>query len=112
RDRGSRSDPRGWRAERDRRDRDRPAGRVVCRREQGAHRGRAQARGSLMDIDMAALRALEHEKDLSFDVVVGAIEQALLVAYQRTEGAKAHARVELNRKSGHVVVWVREPVEG
>ena len=33
-----------------------------------------------MDIDMAALRALEREKDLSFDVVVEAIEQALLSA--------------------------------
>ena len=31
--------------------------------------------------------ALEREKDIPFDVLDQAIEQALLVAYQRTEGA-------------------------
>ena len=62
-----------------------------------------------MDIDMVALRHLEREKDLPFEVVVEAIEQALLVAYERTEGAQPHARVELDRKSGHVVVWARKP---
>jgi N utilization substance protein A len=61
-----------------------------------------------MDIDMAALRMLEREKDVPFEVVVAAIEQALLVAYERTEGAQPHARVELDRKTGHVVVWARE----
>lgn len=61
-----------------------------------------------MDIDMAALRALEREKDLSFDVVVEAIEQALLSAYHKTAGAQHHARVELDRKSGHVIVWACE----
>ncbi len=61
-----------------------------------------------MDIDMAALRMLEREKGVPFEVVVAAIEQALLVAYERTEGARAHARVELDRGSGHVVVWARE----
>jgi N utilization substance protein A len=61
-----------------------------------------------MDIDIAALRLLEREKDIPFDVVVEAIEQALLVAYHRTEGAQMHARVELDRKSGHVVVWAEE----
>jgi N utilization substance protein A len=61
-----------------------------------------------MDIDMSALRSLEREKDLPFEVVVQAIEQALLVAYERTPGAHQHARVELDRKNGHVVVWARE----
>ena len=61
-----------------------------------------------MDIDMTALRMLEREKDLPFDVVVEAIEQALLVAFERTEGVEHHARVELDRKTGHVVVWARE----
>ncbi len=37
-----------------------------------------------------------------------AIEQALLVAYHRTEGAQQHARAELDRKSGHVTVFARE----
>lgn len=39
-----------------------------------------------MDIDMAILRSLEREKEISLDVLVDAIEQALLVAYQRTPG--------------------------
>jgi N utilization substance protein A len=61
-----------------------------------------------MDIDMAVLRALEREKDIPLDAVVEAIEQALLIAYHRTEGAQPHARVELDRRSGHVTVWARE----
>ncbi len=61
-----------------------------------------------MDIDMAALRMLEREKDVPFEVVVAAIEQALLVAYERSEGSQPNARVELDRKTGHVVVWARE----
>jgi transcription termination/antitermination protein NusA len=64
-----------------------------------------------MDIDLAALRALERERDISLDVLIPAIEQALLVAYHRTEGAYRHARVELNRKTGHVIVWAREELE-
>jgi N utilization substance protein A len=61
-----------------------------------------------MDIDMAALRALEREKEIPFDLLVRTIEQALLLAYHRTEGAQPHARVALDRKSGHVVVWAQE----
>lgn len=61
-----------------------------------------------MDIDMTVLRSLEREKEISFEVLVDAIEQALLVAYHRTPGAHEDARVELDRKSGHVTVWVRE----
>ena len=64
-----------------------------------------------MDIDMAVLRSLEREKDISLDVVVEAIEQALLVAYHRTEGSQQHARVELDRKNGHVTVYARELAE-
>lgn len=66
-----------------------------------------------MDIDVNALRALVREKELSWDLVVDSIEQALLMAYQRTEGAAAEARVDLDRKTGHVTVWAREaPPEG
>jgi transcription termination/antitermination protein NusA len=61
-----------------------------------------------MDIDLAALRALEREKDIPLDVLIRTIEQALLLAYHRTEGAQAHARVELDRTSGHVVVWAQD----
>ncbi len=61
-----------------------------------------------MDIDIKALRALEQEKDISFDVVVEAIEAALLSAYHRTPDAYQHARVVLDRSSGHVTVWAKE----
>lgn len=64
-----------------------------------------------MDIDMAALRALEKEKGISFDVVVDAIETALLSAYHKTAGSHQDARVELDRKTGHVTVWARERLE-
>ncbi len=62
-----------------------------------------------MDIDVNALKALVREKDLSWDLVISSIEQALLVAYQRTAGSSASARVVVDRKTGHVTVWAREP---
>ena len=64
-----------------------------------------------MDIDMSALRLVEHERDISLDTLVSAIEQALLSAYHRTPGAMEHARVELDRRTGHVTVWAREPLD-
>lgn len=63
-----------------------------------------------MDIDMQALRLIERERDISLDVLVEAIEQALLSAYHRTPGAYPRARVELDRQTGHVTVWAREPL--
>ncbi|KAB2367141.1 MULTISPECIES: transcription termination factor NusA [Actinomadura] len=60
---------------------------------------------------MTALRGLESEKDISLDVAVKAIEDALLIAYHRTEGAAPRARVELDRQSGHVTVWATETDE-
>ncbi|MCC5575103.1 transcription termination/antitermination protein NusA [Microtetraspora sp. AC03309] len=65
-----------------------------------------------MDIDMSVLRSLEREKDISFDLVVKAIEDALLIAYFRTEGAAQKARAELDRTSGHVSIWAAELGEG
>jgi N utilization substance protein A len=61
-----------------------------------------------MDIDLAALKGLERERDLSLNIIIPAIEQAMLVAYHRTDGARRIARVELDRKTGHVTVWARE----
>ncbi|QIK76942.1 transcription termination factor NusA [Nocardioides piscis] len=61
-----------------------------------------------MDIDLSILRMLEREKEISFAVLVEAIEQALLTAYHKTPGASPHARVELDRKSGHVTVMARD----
>src|SRR4051794_21497081 len=64
-----------------------------------------------MDIDMTILRSLEREKEISFDILVEAIEQALLTAYHKTAGAQEDARVELDRKTGHVTVFARETDE-
>jgi N utilization substance protein A len=64
-----------------------------------------------MDIDLSALRGLQTEKDISMDLSIKAIEDALLVAYHRSEGAAASARVEVNRRTGHVTVWAAETGE-
>ncbi|WP_372736019.1 transcription termination factor NusA [Nocardioides sp.] len=61
-----------------------------------------------MDIDLSILRSLEREKEISFEVLVEAIEQALLTAYHKTPGAQETARVELDRKTGHVTVHATE----
>ena len=61
-----------------------------------------------MDIDLSILRMLEREKEISFDVLVEAIEQALLTAYHKSPGAQDQARVLLDRKSGHVSVMAAE----
>jgi transcription termination/antitermination protein NusA len=64
-----------------------------------------------MDIDLSALRGLQTEKDISMDLSVKAIEDALLVAYHRSDGAATSARVEVNRRTGHVTVWAAETAE-
>jgi N utilization substance protein A len=64
-----------------------------------------------VDIDMSALRGLVREKEISFDLLVEAIESALLIAYHRTEGSRRRARVELDRTSGHVTVWAQEDAD-
>jgi N utilization substance protein A len=61
-----------------------------------------------MDIDLSILRMLEREKEISFDVLVEAIEQALHTAYQKSPGAQSQARVQLDRKTGHVTVLAAE----
>jgi transcription termination/antitermination protein NusA len=64
-----------------------------------------------VDIDLSVLKSLEAEKDISLDLAIKAIEDALLVAYHKTDGAALNARVEVNRTSGHVTVWAIEPGE-
>ena len=61
-----------------------------------------------MDIDISVLRGLEREREISFDLLVEAIESALLIAYHRTEGSQPQARASLDRKTGHVVVLAQE----
>ncbi len=60
---------------------------------------------------MATLRGLEHERDLRLDVLIDAIEQALLSAYHKTPGALKHARAVVDRDSGKVSIHAREEDE-
>jgi len=61
-----------------------------------------------VNVDIAALRAIERDKDIPFETVLEAIETALLTAYKHTEGHQPHARVEIDRKTGAVRVLAQE----
>lgn len=61
-----------------------------------------------MDIDMAALRALERDKDIPMAVLVGAMEEAILNAYEKSATAVRGARVELDPKTGRFAVQAPE----
>ncbi|MBP2477167.1 N utilization substance protein A [Crossiella equi] len=61
-----------------------------------------------MNVDIAALRAIERDKDIPFETVIEAIETALLTAYKHTEGHAPHARVDIDRKSGVVRVLAQD----
>jgi len=61
-----------------------------------------------MDIDMQALRTLERDKDIPMTVLVSAIEEALLNAYAKSLHPVKGARVELDPRTGRVVVLAPE----
>jgi N utilization substance protein A len=67
-----------------------------------------------VDIDLSVLRLMEREREIPFDELVVIIEQAILTAYLKhtetpeSKDATAHARVSLDRKSGHVSIFVPE----
>ncbi|AWB88859.1 transcription termination factor NusA [Salinibacterium hongtaonis] len=67
-----------------------------------------------MDIDLSVLRLMEREREIPFEELVQIIEQAILTAYlkhtaeQAGDGEVPTARVELDRKTGHVTVYVPE----
>ena len=57
-----------------------------------------------MNVDIAALRAIERDKDIPFETVLGAIETALLTAYKHTEGHQPRAKIDIDRRTGIVRV--------
>ena len=63
-----------------------------------------------MDIDLAVLRLMEREREIPFDELVQIIEQAILTAYLKHTGktADSGARAELDRKTGHVAIYLPE----
>jgi N utilization substance protein A len=64
-----------------------------------------------VNIDMAALHAIEVDKGIAVDAVVEMIQSALLTAYRHTEGHEAEARIDIDRKTGIVKVMARETDE-
>lgn len=61
-----------------------------------------------MDVDLSALKALERDKEISMEVLLSALTDALLNAYEKTPGAIEGARVEVDRRSGKVSVLAPE----
>src|SRR4051812_360172 len=51
-----------------------------------------------------AVTALEKEKGIDGEILLTALEDALLAAYKKTPGAAPHAKVELDRESGDIRV--------
>ncbi|GAB3622031.1 transcription termination factor NusA [Mariniluteicoccus endophyticus] len=64
-----------------------------------------------MDIDMSVLRTIERDKEIPLDVLVTALEEALLNAYDKTDAPVKGARVQLDRRSGKVTVLAPETDE-
>jgi N utilization substance protein A len=62
----------------------------------------------MVTVDIAALRSIEREKEISFETVMQALETALLSAYRHTNHPMPHARVEIDNKTGVVTVWAAE----
>jgi transcription termination/antitermination protein NusA len=62
----------------------------------------------MVHVDIAALRSIEREKEISFETIIDALETALLTAYKHTPHSMPHARVAIDRKTGEVVVWAQE----
>jgi len=71
-----------------------------------------------VDIDLRVLRLMESEREIPFEELVQIIEQAILTAYLKHTAPEEHhkhgadeepkARVVLDRKTGHVSVFVPE----
>ncbi len=63
-----------------------------------------------MDVDLGLLRTIEREKEIPFEELVRIIEQAILTAFAKhtspTGELPEGARTELDRKSGHVSIFV------
>jgi N utilization substance protein A len=63
---------------------------------------------TVVQVDIAALRSIEREKEISFETIVDALETALLTAYKHTAHSMPHARVAIDRGTGDVIVWAQE----
>jgi N utilization substance protein A len=67
--------------------------------------------GEVMNIDfMEALTAVEKEKGISKDILIEAIEAALISGYKRNFNSAQNVRVDINRNTGSVRVYARKNV--
>ena len=64
---------------------------------------------SVVHVDIAALRSIEREKEISFDTIIDALETALLTRLQAHRRTRCRTRgSSIDRKTGEVVVWAQE----
>ena len=61
-----------------------------------------------MNIDMAALHAIEVDRGIPAGELIETIKSALLTAYRHTAGHQAEAVIDIDRKTGEVKVMARE----
>lgn len=57
-----------------------------------------------------AIAALEKEKDISKDILIEAIESALVSAYKKNYGTSQNVRVNIDREEGEIDVFMRKDV--
>ncbi len=61
-----------------------------------------------MNIDMAALHAIEVDRGIPAGELIDTIKSALLTAYRHTAGHQAEATIDIDQKTGEVKVMARE----
>ncbi|MCU1689065.1 MAG: nusA [Jatrophihabitantaceae bacterium] len=62
----------------------------------------------MANVDLEALRAIAREKEVAPEILMAALQTALLSAYRHTPHPMPHARVSIDAVSGAVVVWAQE----
>lgn len=61
-----------------------------------------------MDIDLAALRAIERDRDIPTEYLLKTLEDAILNAYNKTDNALRGVKIDIDRKTGKVTVLAPE----
>ena len=56
---------------------------------------------------LEAIEALEREKHMSKDMLIDAIESALVSAYKKNYGTSQNVRVDIDRETGDINVFMR-----
>ena len=59
---------------------------------------------------MEALTTLEHDKGIKKDIIIEAIEAALISGYKRNFSQAQNVRVDVNRDNGSIRVFARKVV--